>query len=132
MLSAFRARYPDEGAISSRGSSRSRTTCARAAATRWSSSSHARPTRSFATASELYHHFLIDVELEGCARTTRVAAAIGAVQLYVHRILLNLEQDGRDLADPARVHVRALDGSRPTSGPGGATTGCGRPTARSS
>jgi hypothetical protein len=60
---------------------------------------------AFATRNDLYHHFLIDVELEGCARTTRVAAAIGSVQLYVHRILVNLEQDRRDPGDPAHIHI---------------------------
>lgn len=59
----------------------------------------------FRTRSDLYHYFLIDVELEGCARTTRVAAAIGSVQLYVQRILANLEQDRRAPADPAHVHI---------------------------
>jgi hypothetical protein len=59
----------------------------------------------FDTRSNLYHHFLIDVELEGCARTTRVAAAISSVQLYVHRIRMNLEQDAREPDDPAHVHI---------------------------
>lgn len=43
--------------------------------------------------SDLYYYFLIDVQLEGCARTSRVVAAISSVQLYVHRCLMNLEQD---------------------------------------
>jgi hypothetical protein len=30
--------------------------------------------------------------VEGCARTSRVVAAISTVQLYVHRVLMNLEQ----------------------------------------
>ena len=47
----------------------------------------------FESPNDLYHHFLIDVELEGCARTSRVVAAISSVQLYVHRVLMNLEQD---------------------------------------
>lgn len=47
----------------------------------------------FETLNDLYHYFLIDVELTGCARTSRVVAAISSVQLYVHRILMNLEQD---------------------------------------
>jgi hypothetical protein len=59
--------------------------------------------------SDLYHHFLIDPRFEGCARTTRVASAIASVQLYVHRILLNLEQDRRDTADPNRTQVLPSD-----------------------
>jgi hypothetical protein len=59
----------------------------------------------FESTSDLFHHFLIDVELEGCARTSRVAAAISSLQLYVHRIRMNLEQDRRDPADPQRVHI---------------------------
>lgn len=42
--------------------------------------------------SDLYYYFLIDVELEGCALTSKVVAAISSLQLYVHRVLLNLEQ----------------------------------------
>ncbi len=59
----------------------------------------------FKSRDDLYQHFLIDVELEGCARTSRVVAAISSLQLYVHRVLMNLEQDQRDPADPLRVHV---------------------------
>jgi len=50
----------------------------------------------FASANDLYYHFLTDVMVEGCARTSRVVAAISSVQLYVHRVLMNLEgsEDG--------------------------------------
>jgi predicted nucleotidyltransferase len=54
--------------------------------------------------SDLYYYFLIDVELEGCARTSKVVAAISSVQLYVHRCLLNLEQD-----NAGNVHVLPKD-----------------------
>jgi hypothetical protein len=47
----------------------------------------------FTSLHDLYHYFLLDVELEGCARTSRVVAATASVQLYVHRVLMNLEQD---------------------------------------
>lgn len=43
------------------------------------------------TMHDLYHYFLIDAELEGCARTSLVVAAISSVQLYIQRILMNLE-----------------------------------------
>jgi hypothetical protein len=56
------------------------------------------------TPNELYEYFLIDVQLEGCARTSRLVAAISSVQLYVHRCLMNLEEDRR--TDPAQhIHV---------------------------
>jgi len=41
---------------------------------------------------DLYYYFLVDAELEGCAQTSRVVAAISSLQLYVHRVLMNLEQ----------------------------------------
>lgn len=59
----------------------------------------------FETADDLYKYFLVDVQLEGCARTSRVVAAISSVQLYVHRVLMNLEQDRRDPSDPNHLHV---------------------------
>jgi Tc toxin complex TcA C-terminal TcB-binding domain/Neuraminidase-like domain/Salmonella virulence plasmid 28.1kDa A protein len=63
----------------------------------------------FRTPDDLYHYLLVDVKLEGCARTSRVAAAIASVQLYVHRCILNLEQDDLDPADPQHVHVQLAD-----------------------
>ena len=41
---------------------------------------------------ELYQFFLLDVEMDGCARISRVLEAISACQLYVHRCRMNLEQ----------------------------------------
>jgi len=46
----------------------------------------------FKDRNELYAHFLIDIEMEGCARTSRVVSAISSLQLYIHRCLVNLEQ----------------------------------------
>jgi hypothetical protein len=43
------------------------------------------------TMHDLYQYFLIDVELEGYASTSRVVAAISSVQLYIQRILMNME-----------------------------------------
>ncbi|MEN2786779.1 neuraminidase-like domain-containing protein [Sphingomonas qilianensis] len=40
---------------------------------------------------QLYGFLLIDVDMSGCAMTSRVAEAIGAVQLYLQRCRLNLE-----------------------------------------
>ena len=47
----------------------------------------------FRTPHDLYNYFLIDTELEGCARTSRVVAGISSLQLYIQRCLLNLEQN---------------------------------------
>ncbi|MCK8521359.1 neuraminidase-like domain-containing protein [Aquimarina sp. D1M17] len=46
----------------------------------------------FKTTKDLYNYFLIDTELEGCARTSRVVAGISSLQLYIQRCLMNLEQ----------------------------------------
>ena len=58
----------------------------------------------FTQPSDLYAHFLIDTQVEGCARTSRIVAATASLQLYVHRVLMNLEQDDTP-ADPAHVQV---------------------------
>ncbi|MEM9760215.1 MAG: neuraminidase-like domain-containing protein, partial [Pseudomonadota bacterium] len=59
----------------------------------------------FESRQDLYNYYLIDPSMEGCARTSRVVSAIGSVQTYVHRILLNLEQDRRDPDASNHVHV---------------------------
>jgi hypothetical protein len=46
---------------------------------------------TFASASELYGYFLLDIEMGGCAKTSRIVAATQSVQLYVHRVLMSLE-----------------------------------------
>ena len=57
----------------------------------------------FDTTADLYHYYLLDVQLEGCARTSKVAAAIDSLQLYIQRCLLNAEESPTGVADP--VHV---------------------------
>ena len=59
----------------------------------------------FENERHLYHHFLLDVETGGCARTTPLAAAISSAQLYVHRCVMNLEQDARAAGDTNKIHV---------------------------
>ncbi len=56
----------------------------------------------FKTTNDLYHWFLIDTQLEGCARTSKVVAGISSLQLYVQRCLMNLEQSRNGLV---RVQV---------------------------
>lgn len=41
---------------------------------------------------DIYAFFLLDVEMGGCARTSRLVCAISSLQLYVHRCLMDLEQ----------------------------------------
>jgi hypothetical protein len=62
--------------------------------------------RRFVTVSDLYHYFLTDVLVEGCARTSKVVFAISTVQLYVQRVLMNLEQSDEY---PPRVIARLDD-----------------------
>ncbi|MCB0850618.1 MAG: hypothetical protein KDD63_00125, partial [Bacteroidetes bacterium] len=55
---------------------------------------------------ELYEKLLIDVEMGSCARTSRIKEAIAAVQLYLHRYFLNLEQ--QDLRGEEDEKVRKV------------------------
>lgn len=48
--------------------------------------------------NDLYAHFLMDVEMAPCMLTSRVVFATGAVQLFIQRLLLNLE-DGLSLSN---------------------------------
>ncbi|AIZ40200.1 Tc toxin subunit A-related protein [Cellulophaga baltica] len=59
----------------------------------------------FENENDLFHYFLIDTELEGCARTSRLVAATMSMQLYIHRILLNLEQDDQEPGTLGRVNI---------------------------
>ncbi len=54
-------------------------------------------TYKFSDRSDLYQFFLLDVEMSGCFRTSRVVSAISSVQLYLHRVLVNLEQSAAHL-----------------------------------
>lgn len=64
------------------------------------------PQRFFNSPEELYAYFLIDVQAGGCATTSCIVAAISSVQLYVHRVMMNLEQDRRDPADPRHIQLQ--------------------------
>ncbi len=46
----------------------------------------------FSDTREIYQFFLLDVNMDGCARISRVKEAILACQLYIHRCLMSLEQ----------------------------------------
>ncbi|MBC8548394.1 MAG: hypothetical protein H8D23_01970, partial [Candidatus Brocadiales bacterium] len=57
----------------------------------------------FSDRRDLYNYFLLDVEMSGCFRTSKLVAAISSVQLYVHRCLINLERSNSILKNPAVV-----------------------------
>jgi hypothetical protein len=48
-------------------------------------------TRHIDTPDKLFEHFLIDVEMGTCMKTSRIKQAISSVQLFVQRCLMNLE-----------------------------------------
>ncbi|MBI4488142.1 MAG: hypothetical protein HY694_03575 [Deltaproteobacteria bacterium] len=50
--------------------------------------------RPFEDSNELFNHFLIDVEMSPCMMTSRIKQAIGSVQLFIQRCLMNLESAG--------------------------------------
>jgi len=91
VLGAFRAKYPDPATLTAtlepyedilRG--RKRDGLVDYVTTRWP--------MPFSSPDRLSDYFLIDVLAGGCARTSRVVSATGSVQLYVHRVLMNLER----------------------------------------
>ncbi len=60
---------------------------------------------AFQGPSQLYAHFLLDVEVSGCARTSELVSATMSLQLYVHRVLVGLE-----LSDQStKVHYTSED-----------------------
>jgi hypothetical protein len=64
--------------------------------------------RDFASPNDLYAYFLVDTQLEGCARTSRIVAANASLQLYVHRILMNLERSSEDDPNPIYIPPSAI------------------------
>ncbi|MGN6105586.1 MAG: neuraminidase-like domain-containing protein, partial [Kofleriaceae bacterium] len=60
----------------------------------------------FSSVDDLSSYFLVDVQAGGCQSTSRVIAATSAAQLYVHRVIMRLEQDGRDPSDPLHLDLR--------------------------
>ncbi len=47
---------------------------------------------NFHDTGDLYNYFLVDVEMSGCARVSRILEGILALQLYVHKVLMRLEE----------------------------------------
>jgi hypothetical protein len=52
---------------------------------------HVMHQRGFARLEQLYEYFLIDAGMEPVVQTSRIRLAIGSVQLFIQRCLLNLE-----------------------------------------
>ncbi len=65
--------------------------------------------RPFQSPDELYEYFLIDVQAGGCSTTSCIVSAISSVQLYVQRVMMNLEQDRREPSDPEHLRLRLPD-----------------------
>ncbi|MET8454368.1 neuraminidase-like domain-containing protein [Streptomyces sp. NPDC005209] len=63
---------------------------------------HIMHTDGFATMEEIYEHFLLDPGVQPVVRNSRIHAAISAVQLFVQRCLMDLE----DTVEPAAVNSR--------------------------
>ena len=56
--------------------------------------------------TELYEYLLIDVEMLPLAMTSRIKQAISSVQLYIDRVLMNLEHTNMNKTTPAlRLHA---------------------------
>ncbi len=70
-----------------------------------------RPELRFDNVRDIYHFFLLDAEMDGCFRTSRVKNAISTCQLYVQRCLMGLEQQA-DKEDGDVFRVKVQDGSR--------------------
>ncbi|TQV85945.1 hemopexin repeat-containing protein [Aliikangiella coralliicola] len=51
------------------------------------------------TARELYQKLLIDIQMASCADTSRIKEATAAIQLYLHRYFVNLEDIDLDASD---------------------------------
>lgn len=58
---------------------------------------------AFRGRSDLYAYFLLDVEMSGCFRTSKIVAAISSLQLYVYRVIMNLEQSVKDKIDVLQI-----------------------------
>ncbi|NDU72382.1 hypothetical protein GWI34_07050 [Actinomadura sp. DSM 109109] len=60
-------------------------------------------TGGFASPDQLYEKLLVDVQMDPCMTTSRIAQAISTVQLFVARLLLNLEPEvPPEAVDPQR------------------------------
>ncbi|MBP6812393.1 MAG: hypothetical protein KA138_12780, partial [Saprospiraceae bacterium] len=68
-----------------------------------------RPEYGFNETNDLYAYFLLDPEMDGCSQTSKIQAAHSTVQLYIHRVLMNLEQGGNDFSVLDNIPIDTLD-----------------------
>jgi len=59
----------------------------------------------FRTKTDLFHHFLIDIEKGGCARTSRLVEAISSLQHYVQRVIMNVESNANISVKPGKTEL---------------------------
>jgi len=114
VLGAFRAKYADPATLVARLEpyedilrGRKRDGLVDYLTTRW-------PT-PFSSPDRLYDHFLVDVMVQGCARTSRVVCATSSVQLYIHRVLMNLERSADwdpQVSPPKGVWAKFTSGAK--------------------
>jgi hypothetical protein len=62
------------------------------------------------TSDQLYEYFLIDVDMSPCMTTSRIVQANAAIQLFVQRVLMNLENGNTNPA--LNVSPAAIDASQ--------------------
>jgi Tc toxin complex TcA C-terminal TcB-binding domain/Neuraminidase-like domain/Salmonella virulence plasmid 28.1kDa A protein len=65
--------------------------------------------QGFSSTDDLYQYFLMDTQVEGCSRTSKVVAACSSLQLYVYRIKMNLEQTDQSAPHPLQVSPSLID-----------------------
>jgi hypothetical protein len=66
--------------------------------------------RNVTDSGRLFEFFLVDVETTSCAETSRIKQAISSVQLFIHRCLMGLEDQGPGV--PYTVRAAQLDEPR--------------------
>lgn len=100
LLASFRSKYEDEKAFNESLSTHTDEldVLKRDALAAYIISNNTISDKGFETYDDLYEYFLLDVEMDGCARTSKVLAAISSLQLYIHRVLMNLEQTANEVA----------------------------------
>ena len=61
------------------------------------------------TIRQLYQKLLIDIQMDSCAETSRIKEATAAVQLYLHRYFINLEEIELDASDQQATRLVLKD-----------------------
>lgn len=109
LVAGFRLRYPDESTANTQLEPVNEVIRARQRDALCSYLlRHLAPAKNipWRTRADLFHYFLLDVDMGGCGRTSRLVSAISSLQLYVHRVQMSLEQDQRDEEDSQKLRVQ--------------------------